>query len=70
MSPRDAQGCKKERSNTRISQYQVALGREKRFRTHVDDTLRELAAVLLLHVLNVSLVLGSEVLGVEESDND
>lgn len=38
--------------------------------THVDDTLRELAAVLLLHVLNVSLVLGSEVLGVQEGDDD
>lgn len=39
-------------------------------KAYVDDPLRELAAVLLLHVLEVGLVLLGEVLGVQEGDDD
>jgi len=39
-------------------------------RTHVDDALGELAAVVLLDVLEVLLVLVGEGLGVEETDDD
>jgi hypothetical protein len=51
------------------SQYS-AEAESERERAHVDNALRELAAVLVLDVLKVSLVLVDHSLGVEDTDDD
>lgn len=63
VSSRERTGLRNEKGK------HVKQGRRRR-RTYVDDTLGELAAVLVLDVLEVSLVLVDHGLGVENTDDD
>lgn len=63
-------GCRCKIRRVSVVGSPSAGAHQRQKRTHVDDALRELATVLLLHVLEVSLVLLGEVLRVQEGDDD